>query len=142
MQSWIVYGLIAAVFFALNTVIYKAAQQKGNFSPYYGILMFGIGAMIVSVIFFLLKPSFEFEWKSSSLAIIAGAVWAIGMIMVAIAISQKADVARLAPIYNINTILAVLMGIIFLKEIPDASQMIRVIGGAVLVVIGAILVSI
>ena len=142
MQSWVIYGLIAAVFFALNTVIYKAAQQKGNFSPYYGLLMFGIGTIIVLGIFFLFKPSFEFEWKSSGMAIIAGGVWAVGMIMVAIAISQKADVARLAPIYNINTILAVLMGIIFLKEIPDASQMIRVIGGAVLIVIGAILVSI
>ena len=65
-----------------------------------------------------------------------------GIIAVVIAISQKADVARLAPIYNTNTILAVLMGIIFLKEIPDVSQMIRVIGGAVLIVIGAILVSI
>jgi len=138
----IVYGLIAAFFFAVNTIIYKIAQQKGNFSPYYGILMFGIGITIVSVVFFLFKPSFEFEWKSSGLAIIAGAVWAIGMIMVAIAISQKADVARLAPIYNTNTILAVLMGIIFLKEIPDASQMLRVIAGAVLVVVGAILVSI
>lgn len=142
MQSWIIYGLIAAFFFALNTILYKVAQQKGNFSPYYGMLMFGIGVTIVSVIFFLFKPSFQFEWKTSSLAIIAGAVWAIGMIMVAIAISQKADVARLAPIYNVNTILAVLMGIIFLKEIPDVSQMIRVIGGAVLIVIGAILVSV
>ena len=142
MQSWIVYGLVAAVFFALNTIIYKAAQQKGNFSPYYGIAMFSIGIIIVAGIFFFIRPSFEFDWKSSGLAIIAGAVWAIGMIAVAIAISKKADVARLAPIYNINTILAVLMGIVFLKEIPDASQMIRVIGGAVLIVIGAILVSV
>ncbi|MBI4452659.1 EamA family transporter [Candidatus Woesearchaeota archaeon] len=141
-MNWIAYGLIAAFFFALNTIIYKIAQQKGNFSPYYGVLMFAIGIIIVAGAFFLFKPSFEFEWKSSGLAIVAGAIWAIGMLAVAIAISQKAEVARLAPIYNINTILAVLMGIIFLKEIPDVSQMIRVIGGAVLVVIGAILVSI
>ena len=142
MQSWIIYGLIAAFFFALNTIIYNIAQQKGNFSPSYGILMFGIGVTIVSVIFFLFRPSFQFEWKSSGLAIIAGIIWGIGMIAVAIALSQKADVARLAPIYNINTILAVLMGIIFLHEIPDATQMFRVIAGAVLIVIGAIMVSI
>ena len=142
MPNWIAYGLIATVFFALNTILYKAAQQKGNFSPNYGILMFSVGIIIVAGVFFLFKPSFEFEWKSSGLAIIAGAVWAIGMIAVVIAISQKADVARLAPIYNINTILAVLMGIIFLKEIPDTSQMFRVIAGAILIVVGAILVSI
>ena len=141
-MNWIAYGLIAAFFFALNTILYKASQQKGNFSPNYGILMFAIGIVIVSGMFFLLNPSFQFDWKSSGLAIIAGAVWAVGMICVVIAISQKADVARLAPIYNINTILAVLMGIIFLKEIPDTSQMFRVISGAVLIVIGAILVSV
>ena len=141
-MNWIAYGLIAAFFFALNTILYKAAQQKGNFSPNYGILMFAIGVIIVSGVFFIASPSFQFEWKSSGLAIISGAVWAVGMICVVVAIYQKADVARLAPIYNINTILAVLMGIIFLKEIPDSSQMIRVIGGAVLIVVGAILVSI
>lgn len=142
MQSWIIYGLIAAFFFALNTIIYKVAQQKGNFSPHYGILMFGTGIFIVSTIFFLFNPGFQFDWKPGGLAMVAGAVWAIGMIAVAVAISQKADVARLAPIYNINTILTVLMGIIFLKEIPDVSQMIRVIGGAVLIVVGAVMVSV
>ena len=142
MPNWIFYGLIAAVFFALNTIIYKVAQQKGNFSPYYGVFMFGVGAILIFGIFLLFNPGFNFELKSSGLAVIAGAVWAIGMIAVAVAISQKAEVARLAPIYNINTILAVIMGIIFLHEVPNSSQMFRVISGAVLIVVGAILVSI
>lgn len=142
MADWVVYGLIASFFFAVNTIIYKIAQQKGNFSPYYGSFMFGLGVVIIFGLFLLFKPSFEFEWKSSSLALIAGIIWGIGFLAVAIAIAQKADVARLAPIYNTNTLLAVLMGIIFLHEIPDASQMFRVIAGAVLIVIGAVLVSI
>lgn len=142
MQNWVVYGLIAAFFFAVNTIIYKVAAQKGNFSPYYGSFMFGIGVVLIFGLFLLFKPSFEFEWKSSSLALIAGIIWGLGFLAVAVAIAQKADVARLAPIYNINTLLVVIMGIIFLHELPDASQMFRVIAGAVLIVIGAILVSI
>ena len=142
MQSWIVYGLIAAVAFAVNTIIFKIALQKGNFSPYYGSFVFGLGVAFILGIIFLFKPSFDFELKSSMLAFIAGAIWGIGMLAVAIAIAQKADIARLAPVYNTNTLLAVLMGIIFLHEIPDVSQMFRVIAGSVLVVIGAILVSI
>ncbi|MDP3765061.1 MAG: GRP family sugar transporter [Nanoarchaeota archaeon] len=142
MPSWIVYGIIASVFFALNTILYKVAQQRGNFSPYYGSFMFGLGVVLIFGLFLLFKPSFEFEWKSSSLALVAGIIWGLGFLAVAIAIAQKADVARLAPIYNTNTILAVLMAIIFLKEIPDVSQMFRVIAGAVLIVIGAIMVSI
>ena len=142
MENWIVYGLIAAVFFAVNTIIYKVAQQNGNFSPYYGTFMFGVGVILIFGIFLLINRSFEFEWKSSSLALISGIVWGIGFLAVAIAIAQKADVARLAPIYNTNTLLVVIIGIFFLHELPDKSQMFRVISGAVLIVAGAILVSI
>ena len=142
MPNWIVYGIIASVFFALNTIIYKVAQQKGNFSPFYGSFIFGLGIVLIFGLFLLFKPSFEFEWKSSSLALIAGMVWAFGFLAVAVALAQKADVARLAPIYNTNTILAVLIAIIFLKEIPDVSQIFRIVAGAVLIVVGAILVSI
>ena len=92
--------------------------------------------------YLLFKPSFEFEWKSSSLALVAGMIWGLGFLAVAVAIARGGDVARLAPIYNTNTILAVFMAIIFLKEIPDVSQMFRVIAGAVLIVIGSILVSV
>ena len=142
MPNWIIYAIIASVFFALNTIVYKVAAQKGNFSPYYGSFMFGLGVALIFGLFLLFKPSFEFEWKSSSLALIAGMIFGLGFLAVAVAIAKGGDVARLAPIYNTNTILAVLMGIIFLHEVPDVSQMFRVIAGAVLIVIGAILVSI
>lgn len=142
MENWIIYGLIASFFFALNGVVYKVAQQKGNFSPYYGTFVFGIGVILVFGLFLMFKPSFDFEWKSSGLALISGIIWGIGFLAIAIAIAQKADISRLAPIYNTNTILAVLMGIIFLKEIPDTSQIFRIITGAVLIVVGAVLVSI
>ncbi len=142
MENWIFYGILASFFFGLNVIVYKIAYQKGNLSPYYGSFMFGIGVIVVFGLIFLFRPSFEFEWKSSGLALAAGAIWALGFLSIAIAVSQKADIARLAPIYNTNTILAVLIGIIFLKEIPDKSQIFRIIVGAVLIVFGAVLVSV
>lgn len=142
MPNWIFYGIIAAVCFGFNTVIYKVAQQRGNFSPYYGSFIFGMGIIFVFTFFLVLKPSFEFEWKSSSLAVLSGIIWAVGFLAIAIAISQKGAVAKLAPVYNANTIIAVFLGIIFLKEIPNASQIFRVVAGAVLIVLGAVLVSV
>ncbi len=142
MVNWIVYGIIASIFFALNAIVYKVAAQKGNFSPYYGSFMFGLGVVLICGLFLLFKPSFEFEWKSSGLALIAGMIWGLGLLAVAIAIAKGGDIARLAPIYNTNTILAVLLAIIFLKEIPDVSQIFRIIAGAVLIVVGAVLVSV
>lgn len=142
MEDWIFYGIIAAVCFGLNTIIYKIAVQKGNFSPYLGSFIFGLGVIFIFGLFLLFRPSFEFDLKSSVFAAVAGIIWGLGFIAVAVAIAKGSDVARLAPIYNSNTIIAVVLGIILLKEIPDASQMFRVIGGAVLIVIGAVLVSI
>ena len=142
MENWIFYGIIAAVCFGLNTVIYEIASQKSSFSPYYGSFVFALGIILAFGLFLLLKPSNDFEWESTSLLVIAGVIWAVGFIAIAIAISQKADISRLAPIYNTNTLIAVLLGIFLLREIPNAAQMIKVIAGAVLIVIGAVLVSI
>lgn len=141
MENWIAYALVATVCFGINTVIYKIATQKSNLSPYYGTLMFGVGVFLTIALFFLLKPSFEFEWKSSGLAILSGIIWAVGFIAIAIAISQKADVSRISPIFNSNTLIAVFLGIFLLHEIPNGSQTLRIIGGSILIISGAVLVS-
>jgi|SRR3989338_548019 len=141
MENWIIYGLVASVCFGIQTVIYKYAFQKSGSTPYYAAFMFALGIILTYAVFLLFKPGFSFEWKSGSILFVSGIIWAIGFIAVAIAIAQKADVAKLAPIYNTNTLIAVLLGIMFLHEVPDASHMVRVIGGAVLIVIGAVLVS-
>ena len=142
MESWILYGIIAAIFFGINTIIFKIAIQKGNLNPGYASLFFGIGILIVFLLYYLINPSWQFEWKSTSLAVIAGMTWAIGGLALAIALFRKGNVAQLAPIYNANTIIAVILGIILLKEIPNASQMVRIIIGSVMVVVGAVLVSV
>ena len=64
------------------------------------------------------------------------------MLIVLKALKSGVDVAKLAPIYNVNTLFAVLLGIIFLHEIPHPGEMIRVIIGAILIVIGSFFVSI
>ena len=142
MENWIWYGLISAVCFGVNTIVYKMASQKSAFSPYYGFFVFSLGILLVSGTFLLFKPSNNFEWKSTSMIFLAGIIWAIGFFAIAFAISKNFEISKLAPIYNTNTIIAVLLGIFLLKEIPNSTQIIKVIGGAVLIVLGAILVSI
>src|SRR3989344_8395353 len=142
MQSWVFCGIVAAVCFGVNTIIFKIAMQKGNLNPAYASLAFGVGILFAFFLYYFAKPSLQFEWKSTLLAVVAGIVWAIGFLAIAIAISQKGEVARLAPLYNANTIIAVILGIVLLKEVPDMSQMWRVVAGAVMIVVGAVLVSV
>ena len=143
MENWIIYGLIASICFGVNVIIYKLAATKGQgLNPYLGGFSIGLGVFLFFFLVYLIKsPKFIPNWTGLTLALIAGAMWALGMLMVALAIAKKGDVARLAPIYNTNTLIAVLLGIIFLKEIPAGSEIIKVVSGAVLIVIGAILVS-
>ena len=142
MQNWVWYGIIAAFCFGIQTVIYKYAAQKGNLSPYYSSFLVALGIVVIFGIVLLFKPGYSFDWKSNGLLFVSGLIWGIGFLAVAIAISQNADVARLAPIYNTNTLITVLLGILILKEVPDATHIFRVISGAVMIVVGAILVSI
>ncbi len=142
MESWVFYGIIAAICFGVNTVIFKIAMQKGNLNPAYSSLIFGIGTILVFLTYYFTKPALQFEWKSTSLTVIAGVIWAVGFLAIAIALANKGNVSQLAPIYNTNTIVAVILGIILLKEIPNASQMARIIVGALMIVGGAVLVSV
>jgi len=143
MENWIIYGLIASLCFGLNVVIFKIATTKGQgLNPYLASLSFSVGIFLFFFLVYLIKtPKFTPNWTGLTLALIAGVVWAVGLLAVALAIAKKGDVSKLAPLYNTNTLIAVLLGIIFLKEIPAGSEIIKVISGAVLIVIGAILVS-
>ena len=143
MQNWIIYGLIASICFGINIVIYKVGATRGQgLNPYLGCLSVGTGVFLLFFLAFMIKsPKFTLNWTGLTLALIAGAMWALGMLMVALAIAKKGDVSKLAPLYNTNTLIAVLLGIIFLKEIPAGSEIMKVVLGAVLIVVGAVLVS-
>lgn len=143
MQSWLIYGLIASLCFGVNAIIYKVAATKGQgLNPFQGALSAGIGVILFFIIVYFVKSSgFTPNWTGVSLAILAGIIWAIGFLAIALAIANKGDIAKLAPIYNTNTLIAVILGIIFLKEIPQGAAIIKVISGAILIVIGSVLVS-
>lgn len=58
-----------------------------------------------------------------------------------LALVNKADVSRLVPIFNTNTLVAVALGMILLKELPAGTEKIKVVIGAILIVVGGVLVS-
>lgn len=142
-ESWVFYGLFASLFFGVNVVFYKIAVVNGGLNPYYAGVFYAVGifsTLLAAYLFKFSAPVWDFKWLG--IALIAGIIWGLGFLMTAIAISQHADVARLAPLYNTNTLVAVVLGIILLKEIPSATAVWRIVLGAILVVAGSILVSI
>jgi len=101
-----------------------------------------IGISIVFGVYFISsKPSIPQNTNGILLGILAGGLWAVGMIFSLLALKEGADVSRLAPIYNTNSLVAVVLGVLILHEIPQAASIVKVLLGAFLITLGATLVS-
>jgi len=98
-------------------------------------------AMIAYIIFALKQSGLVLSPSVLFLGMLTGALWAGGMLFTFIAFSSGAEAAKLVPIYNTNTLIAIFLGITFLHELPAPDQRIKVITGAALIVVGSILVS-
>ncbi|MFH1224931.1 MAG: GRP family sugar transporter [Candidatus Diapherotrites archaeon] len=142
MESWVIYALLASVSWGVYIVISKLALDGKGSSPFLVALLMGFGIMgLFGILFLATRPALEMGAQGVGLAVAAGAVWALGQIFAIMALVNRAPVAKLAPLYNTNTLIAVLLGIILLKELPSGFEKVKVLIGAALIVIGGILVS-
>jgi uncharacterized membrane protein len=145
MRSWVAYSLLAMLAWGSYIVVAKiaTAEKYCGLSPRLSALLM-YGGIGVAFMLYWLSASGQGRGltpASTVAGLSAGFLWGLGMIFSLRAIEAGADVARLAPIYNCNTLVAVLLGILVLREIGDASQILRVVSGSVLIVLGGILVA-
>jgi len=141
MDAWLIYAILASLSWGTYIVVNKIAISKGM-NPYFALVLMAIGiAGLFVAVFFINRPSVETDQTSLILAILAGALWALGQVFAILALVNNAPVSKLAPIYNTNTLVVVILGIILLKELPNAESITKVIIGAILIVVGGILVS-
>jgi transporter family protein len=142
---WLIYAILAAIFWGSYIIASKVATSP----KYFGInqnvagLLMLLGIAIVFIVNFIFGHNLKMPQNKSAIffGILAGILWAMGMVASLKALKIGADVSRLVPIFNTNTLIAVLLGIILLGEIPKAAAMVKVIIGAILIVLGSILVA-
>ena len=145
MKTWLLYALLATFSWGTYIVVAKIATSSKycGLEPKWSAILMWAGIGTVFVLYWLLsggdKPSLNLG--SVVAGVSSGGLWALGMLFSLCAIKAGADVARLAPIYNSNTLVAVLLGIVLLHEVRDASGILKVLIGSVLIVIGGILVT-
>jgi len=146
MEEWLTLGLIAALSYSISGLATKVALDKkymGLEAPSVALLTM-VGVALGFTVFYLLFAGTKVPKMSASAAAVGIAVgffWSLGSIMVYYGLLKGADVSRMAPIYNMNTLLVVLGGIVLLHELPDKSATLRVIIGAIMIVAGGILVG-
>lgn len=141
-MNWVVFGILASLSWGTYVILLKKAtsEQYYGLAPFTAFFVMSLGILFVSTIGFLLEGSGAFFEQGMSIAFASGLLWGIGMSSATFALSsEKTLVSKLTPLYNTNTLVAVLLGILLLGEVPE--QQVVVLVGAILVVFGGILVT-
>jgi len=138
----IIGGLLPSLFYGFSTITMKAGA-KYNISTSSYMMIIGIVIFLVGLLSTQIIESQESSLNTSAIAltIISGILWALGTTLVNYSIVNfDTPIAILTPLYNTNTLVAVLGGMILFAEWKIVSVT-PVLIGTTLVVLGGIFLS-
>lgn len=133
-------GVLAAVFFGLSGAFVKSATQGGIGTGLF-LLCAALGTGLAGLLLFLFLPDKTFSLRSGAYSSLTGLSWALGAGLVSVAIAKYAmPISKLVPIYNTNTLITVLIGLVVFLEWKDVNPA-KLLIGAVFVIVGTTLVA-
>jgi len=136
----LVGGIIPAILFGVSGICQKLSTQHGISTGAY-VVSVGLGVVLVGVVLCLFNTSQTANLKSIVPAVTMGLCWGIGVLLVSMAISKYGTkLSVLAPLYNMNTLVTVIGALILFSEWKDLN-IVKLIIGALLIVVGGVLVS-
>ncbi len=135
-------GLIPALFYGLSAIAMKAGAgfkvSTANYMMIIGVVIFLTGLAIQP---WLGNSDNELTPKAIAIVVASGLFWALGTTLVNFAIVKfDSPIALLTPLYNMNTLVAVLGGMILFAEWKTVNS-VPVFLGTALVVCGGVLLS-
>lgn len=136
----IIGGLLPGFIFGISNVVVKMATQKGIALPLY-IVITGLAVVTVGLIALLFVPDRTISVASGSYAFTGGFLWATGMTCIVIALQKyAASISVLTPLFNLNTLVAVVLGLWIFAE-WQAVKVPQLVLGTVLICCGGVLVA-
>jgi drug/metabolite transporter (DMT)-like permease len=140
LTGMLIGGLAAAICFGLSAVFAKVAMKAGiGLGPY--IISNGLGFIIVGIFFWSIFPDTTVSIQSGFLSLVMGilAGMATGFVAMAL-VHYNIPLGKLVPLYNMNTLIAVLLALWLFAEWKQVHTMQLLIGSA-LIVVGGTLVA-
>jgi uncharacterized membrane protein len=136
----IVGGVIPALMYGAAGIFQKMSAREGGSATSY-LIYFGAATALSGLIWrVILKESWGTP-RSAGLAFVAGLVFSMGAGLISMAmINYQAAVSQLSPLYNMNVLVTVGLGLLILSE-HQSLDVTRLLAGAALIAIGAVLVS-
>ncbi|MBI2575230.1 EamA family transporter [Candidatus Woesearchaeota archaeon] len=124
MEPWVILGLIGAFAFGTNVIFYKFGLRGVN--PFLAEVFFGAGILLAFIAAFAItKPGTSITLPGALLLLLAGIIWAVGSLAIAFGMAQNFDISKMSVLYNSNTVITVLLGIVILKELQTPSELWR-----------------
>ncbi len=129
-----------AVLLGVSGLPQKLSASAG-IAPGMFLIATGVTTTLVGLAVVLLERDAAMSVTSACYAGLYGLIWSIGLACISIALRRfGGQISQLAALYNMNTLVAVLLGLAVLGEWRTVSPG-RIIVAAVLIVLGGILAS-
>ena len=137
----LIAGILPAILFGVSGVLIKSSTQAGIGIPAYLVIV-GLGSVVTGILFyFLYEPDTNLSLKSGCYASLVGVTGALGGSIIVIALSRfQVPLSKLVPLANMNTLIAVLLGLWLFAEWKTVSLPPLLLGAA-FIILGGILVS-
>ncbi|MEM8640652.1 MAG: hypothetical protein AAGG51_17820 [Cyanobacteria bacterium P01_G01_bin.54] len=137
----LVGGLLPALFYGVSGMLAKTSTNAGM-SVGGHLICIGVAVSAVGVLLQGWLPGPLPSWGAIASSTGYGLLWGLGTGCVAIALLKyQTPLAKLVPLYNMNTLIAVLLALVVFTEWQTVNLP-KLAIGAILVVVGGILVSV
>ncbi len=133
-------GFLPALIYGGSALFQKLSTSIGiSISAY--LIAVGIGVGVAGIGFYFFDHSTPFSLKAGGYAGIFGLTWGVASGLVAYALLHlNAPIAQLVPLYNMNTLVAVLLALVVFSEWQEL-HVVKLLLGTALIVAGAIFVA-
>ena len=131
-------GLLPALLYGAAGVLQKTASKTGiGPGPY--ILIIGVVAVVIGGVITLVSQDTSVTWSGAGQTAGFAVLWSAAIVSIMLALGRyEGPVSVIVPLYNMNTLIAVLLGLFALGEWEGLNEW-RLIAGAVLIVAGGAL---
>jgi len=139
-KGLLVGGFLPALLFGITGVLQKAYGRAGGGSGWY-LLLVGLGVSATGLVAVGFMADRALTARAGLVALGIGLSWGLGMIAVVLGLNRyDVPLSKLAPLYNLNTLVVVLLALALFAESRDVNVP-RLLGGATLIMAGAALVA-
>lgn len=139
MESWLLYSLIAMFSFGIYNFLLKVSVDSrfGGPNPTTSVLSISLAIFLSTLAYGIYTNAVQIPSKPGILVILllVGVMWTIGTVASALAF-QKGNASQVMPILNANTLLVVVLSLVFLGEATSLQYVIKIVAGTVLILAG------